>query len=266
VSPAAPPPGSDPVRAARELLKPALLELQRIKAPPPFVTRVLDRVAAATSALYAAETEATTPAGVNASLVLALDELTRALDALHERPPQLHALDSPATSVARALAVIYPRVRVSERQRRAAVLAEAVPNDERRALVAMADRLEAERRITPLRVERAVEQRTAGQRVRVEVDVGVLSASNFYAGVAADVSAGGVFVSTTEPLREGTEVALYFTLDGGHTLHAEGLVRWTRPKGGELPPGMGVAFSRLSDDDRRAIADFCSNRPPLFHD
>ena len=102
--------------------------------------------------------------------------------------------------------------------------------------------------------------------MRVEVDVGVLSASNFYAGVAADVSPGGVFVSTTEPLPEGTEVELYFTLDGGRTLHAEGAVRWTRSKNRDQPPGMGVAFTTLSDDDRRLIADFCGNRPPLFHD
>ena len=242
-----PPSGSEPARAARELLKPALLELQRIRKPTPLVSGVLDRVAAATSALYAAETEATSPAGVNAGLVQALDELTRALDALHERPPQLQELDAPATSVARALAVIYPRVRVSERQRRAVALVDAVQNDERRA--------------APERVE----QRTA-DRVRVEVDVGVLSASNFYAGVAADVSAGGVFVSTPEPLKEGTDVELYFTLDGGRTLHAEGTVRWTRPKSGGEAPGMGVAFTALSDDDRRVIADFCGNRPPLFHD
>lgn len=248
MSPAAPLPGSDPARAARELLKPALLALQRIPKPTPLVTGVLDRVAAATSALYAAETEATSPAGVNAGLVQALDELTRALDALHERPPQLQELDAPATSVARALAVIYPRVRVSERQRRAVALVDAVHHDERGEAPA------------------GVEQRAAGRRVRVEVDVGVLSASNFYAGVAADVSPGGVFVSTTEPLPEGTEVELYFTLDGGRTLHAEGAVRWTRSKNGDQPPGMGVAFTTLSDDDRRLIADFCGNRPPLFHD
>jgi uncharacterized protein (TIGR02266 family) len=264
VSLGSPPPGSDPARAARELLKPALLELQRIAKPSPLVTGVLDRVAAATSALYAAETEATTPAGVNASLVQALDELTRALDALHERPPQLHALDASATSVARALALIYPRVRVSERQRRAVTLADAAPTDERRADVPLA-RAEAARSVPPAR-EGIVEQRAAGQRVRVEVDVGVLSASNFYAGVASDVSAGGIFVSTTEPLPEGTEVALYFTLHGGHTLHAEGVVRWTRPQHGDQPPGMGVAFRRLTDDDRRVIGDFCGNRPPLFHD
>lgn len=255
MSVAGPPPGSsDPARAARELLKPALLELQRIRKPTPLVTGVLDRVAAATSALYAAETEATSPAGVNAGLVQALDELTRALDALHERPPQLQELDAPATSVARALAVIYPRVRVSERQRRAVALVDAAQNEARRG--------------APEHAEggQRVEQRTAGRRVRVEVDVGVLSASNFYAGVAADVSAGGVFVSTTEPLLEGTEVELYFTLDGGRTLHAEGTVRWTRPQHGDAPPGMGVAFARLSDDDRRVIADFCGNRPPLFHD
>jgi len=259
-----PPPGEDPARAARELLAPALAELQRNRAPTALGTHALDHVAAAMSALYGAEAESRTEAAATASLRRALDELTRALDELHERTPGLHALDGPATAVARAMALLYPRVRLSERQRRGVVMAESVPSNERRALVAMADRIDAAHRggdETP-----AAEQRAAGHRVRVEVDVGVLSESNFYTGVAADVSAGGVFVSTPEPLPVGTDVALYFTLGEGSTLHAEAIVRWVRPKTSDLPPGMGVAFTRLSDGDRRTIADFCAHRPPLFHD
>lgn len=236
-------PGSDPAHAARELIKPALSALERVAGSTPLATRVLNHVAAAMSALYAAEAEATTETAVTKSLRQALDALTRALDALHERAPNLHALDAPATAVAQALALLYPRVRVSERQRRTASLGGAAP-------------------FTP----HFPEQRLAGQRVTVEVDVGVLSESNFYAGVSADVSTGGIFVSTTDPLPEGTEVALYFTLGGGHTLHAEGTVRWTRGRSDDFSPGMGVAFTRLSDEDRRAVADFCGNRPPLFHD
>lgn len=259
-----PPAGDDPARTARELLAPALAELQQSTSPTPLGTRALDCVAAAMSALYGAEREAATEARVTASLRQALDELTRALDALHERTPGLHALDGPATAVARAMALLYPRVRLSERQRRGVVMAESVPSHERRALVAMADRIDAEHR-APERTP-APELRTAGHRVRVEVDVGVLSESNFYTGVAADVSAGGVFVSTPTPLPVGTDVALYFSLGDGATLHAEAVVRWIRAKTSDLPAGMGVAFTRLSEDDRRTIADFCAHRPPLFHD
>jgi len=259
-----PPPGEDPARAARELLAPALSELQRRPATSELHTRVLDRIASSMSALYAAEAESSTEQRVNTSLRQALDELTKALDALHERPPGQHLLDGPATAVAQALALLYPRVRLSERQRRGVVMAESVPSHDQRALVAMADRLDAEHRATE--VAPAPPEQRSVQRVTVEVDVGVLSESNFYAGIAADVSLGGVFVSTRSPLPVGTEVALYFTLGEGATLHAEGVVRWTRPKSTDLPAGMGVAFTRLSDKARRTIADFCAQRPPLFHD
>jgi uncharacterized protein (TIGR02266 family) len=258
------PPGDDPARAARELLAPALATLQRGLAPTPLHARVLDRVAASMSALYAAEAEASTEASVNASLRQALDELTRALDALHARPPGPHPLDAPAAAVAQAMALLYPRVRVSERQRRGVVMADSVASHDRRELVAMAGRIDAAYGTSGQSA--AISEQRAGPRVALEVDVGVLSESNFYAGVAADVGTGGVFVSTPAPLPEGTEIALYFSLGEGTTLHAEGTVRWTRVKIGDLPAGMGVAFTRLSDDDRRTIADFCAHRPPLFHD
>ena len=90
-----PPPGEDPARAARELLAPALSELQRRAATSELHTRVLDRIASSMSALYAAEAESSTEQRVNTSLRQALDELTKALDALHERPPGPHPLDGP---------------------------------------------------------------------------------------------------------------------------------------------------------------------------
>jgi len=258
------PPGEDPARAARELLAPALAVLQRGMAPTALHARVLDHVAASMSALYAAEAESSTEASVNTSLRQALDQLTRALDALHERVPGLHPLDASAAAVAQALALLYPRVRVSERRRRGVVMADSVASRDRRELVAMADRLDAAYQAAGQPA--TVTEQRAGPRVAVQVDVGVLSESNFYAGVAADVCTGGVFVSTPAPLPEGTEVALYFSLGDGATLHAEGIVRWTRSKTSDLPAGMGVAFTLLSDDDRRTIADFCAHRPPLFHD
>lgn len=260
------PPGADPVRGARELLTVALNMLQALQQPPPDVRKALDYVAAASSALYVAQNEARTESSSLAELRTALDALTRALDILHSRPTFVAGLDTVASAVAQALALLYPRVRMSERQRKGVVLPGQLPSMDRRALVEMADRIAAERRELPPKTERLADQRLAGPRVTVEVDVGVLSESNFYAGVAADVSAGGVFVGTRDPLAVGTEVALYFTLEGGRTLHAEGTVRWVRAGDANDVPGMGVAFSRLSDEDRRAIADYCANRPPLVHE
>jgi len=255
---------SDPVHRARELLTVALAALQQIPARDADLASVLDHVAAASSALYAAEAELVTETEALAALREALDELTRALDLVHARTTFAPGLDTIAASVAQALALLYPRVRSKERQQRTvppgASLRPPLPGDGRRFSEEQthAGRAANEHGASPF-----TEQRVAGQRVTVVVDVGVLSASNFYVGMTADVSAGGVFVSTSAPLAVGTEVALFFTLGSDETLTAEGVVRWTRS---DEPAGMGVAFTGLASRDRRAIADYCANRPPLFHD
>lgn len=262
-------PSPDPVHRARELLTVALSTLQQIPERDGDLASVLDHLAAASSGLYAAEAELPAEAEALVALRGALDELTRALDMLHARTTFVAGLDTIATAVAQALALLYPRVRSRERQLR--TLPPLVPRpssrgrgSESRAARARTSEADATRLAEAERDgQRLGEQRTAGQRVTIVVDVGVLSASNFYAGVTADVSTGGVFVSTTAPLSVGTDVALFFTLGGDRTLATEGTVRWTRQ---DEPAGMGVAFTHLGEGDRRAIADYCANRPPLFHD
>src|SRR6185436_5550560 len=106
----------------------------------------------------------------------------------------------------------------------------------------------------------------ATERVPVEVDIGLLSDSNFYTGLSEDISSGGVFVATARPLPPGTTVTLYFTLPDGRPVRAEGTVRWAREGKDGRSAGMGVGFSTLDLDDRRAIADYCAKRPPLFHE
>ncbi len=252
-------PSSDPVHRARELLTTALATLQKIPERDADLASVLDHVATASSALYAAEAELTADVEALDALRGALDALTRALDMLHARTTFVPGLDTVVTAVAQALALLYPRVRSRERQLRTLPpLASRSPGrrDGNRGRSPRTDAASAQR-------DGVADQRTAGARVTIEVDVGVLSASNFYAGVTADVSAGGVFVSTNAPLAVGTEVALFFTLGGDRTLSAEGTVRWTRE---DEPAGMGVAFTHLEEEDQRAVADYCANRPPLFHD
>lgn len=250
---------SDPVHRGRELLTVALATLQKIPERDRDLANVLDHVAAASSGLYAAEAELTAEAEALDALRGALEELTRALDMLHARTTFVPGLDTVATAVAQALALLYPRVRSRERQLHTLPPLGAPPSARRGESRSRAPSADPAARAG----ERAADQRTAGERVTIVVDVGVLSASNFYAGVTADVSAGGVFVSTDAPLAVGTEVTLFFTLGSERTLSAEGTVRWTRQ---EQPPGMGVAFTRLEEGDQRAIADYCANRPPLFHD
>jgi uncharacterized protein (TIGR02266 family) len=160
------------------------------------------------------------------------------------------------------MSLLFPVMQPLSRKRRPVVLPEAVPSVDRRALGALGDKLaESERDGAAARPEQRKNERAV-----LEVDVGLLSDSNFYVGLAEDVSSGGVFVSTPTPLPADTDVTLFFVLGSGPTLKAEGRVRWLRAPESGGTPGMGVAFTRLGDEERAAIEAFCSERPALFHE
>ncbi|HEY4103806.1 MAG TPA: TIGR02266 family protein [Polyangiaceae bacterium] len=103
-------------------------------------------------------------------------------------------------------------------------------------------------------------------RVFFEVDIGLSSESNFYAGLTSDVSSGGVFVCTHQPAASGSEVTLFFVLPSGYSVEVTGVVRWTRTASEDSAPGMGVAFTHLKAADLAAIAEYCGYRAPLFHE
>ncbi len=109
--------------------------------------------------------------------------------------------------------------------------------------------------------------RRGSDRVVLEVEVGFVSESNFYAGLSMDVSTGGLFVATWQAHPVGTRVLLSFVLPGGKTVTTPGVVRWVRAAGDDdAPPGMGVAFSGLSPDDLSSIEAFCKRRQPMYYD
>jgi uncharacterized protein (TIGR02266 family) len=258
---------ADAARAARASLLPVLDELQHVVAGP-FAGRALEHVARATSALYAAETEPEGSAALGDALRTVLAELPHALEALHEAPPGWEPMNRLLEQVARALSVVHPVAQPVSRRRRPVVLPGGVPSVDRRILAAMGERRQEpgpEAWPETVRMHPETEHRR-DTRVIVEVDVGLLSDSNFYTGLAEDVSRGGVFVATQEPLPPGTIVLLFFVLAGGRTLRAEGVVRWLRSAATSAAPGMGVAFTSLGDEERQAIEAFCAERPALFHD
>lgn len=68
---------------------------------------------------------------------------------------------------------------------------------------------------------------------------------------AADVSPGGIFIRTKEPLPVGTQMRFEFQLrDATPLITGDGTVVWTRENDPARPnaaPGMGVRFDRLGD-------------------
>lgn len=111
------------------------------------------------------------------------------------------------------------------------------------------------------------EEHRASKRVSIEVELHLASESHFFSGLSGDISEGGVFVSTYRALAQGSLVDLEFSLPGSeHPLHARGEVRWHRDATPHGPPGVGISFDELSEDDREAIQRFCTMRPPLYYD
>lgn len=257
-------------RQGREALATALLSLQTANIAESLLERAVEQTAAASSALYNAEAASPTEEAAASFVHKAAESLQRVLSdvtVLRQSYPELEVV---ATSIARTLALLYPALQHSLRQRRARLPADGLSDSQRMELRSMAG---FPRAPTPsgrpqppsgfLGGERRAPSTT---RAFVEVEIGLSSDSNFYTGLSLDVSSGGVFVATYEPAAPGTSVALYFVLPDGHVVNAEGVVRWTRAAAGDSPPGMGVAFVAISGDSLGHIQSFCASRAPLYFD
>lgn len=109
------------------------------------------------------------------------------------------------------------------------------------------------------------DERRSTQRRKLEVEVSLTSESNFFAGLAGDVSAGGIFVSTYELRPVGTKLDVVFSL-AETVIEARGTVRWVQEPREGVSPGMGVQFETLSSQDREKIEGFCQERAPLYYD
>ncbi len=110
-------------------------------------------------------------------------------------------------------------------------------------------------------------ERRIQDRVEMEVDIGLHSATQFYAGLSNDISEGGIFVSTVKPMPVGSQLSITFVLPGGHTVSTRGRVAWlSSPRDDDGRPGMGVRFERLEDEHRHAIEKFLRYRPAMLHE
>ena len=144
----------------------------------------------------------------------------------------------------------------------AAMAAEAAAHDPLAPLELTSESVPAEMRPTLPEVEHRATPRTS-----LVVELHLASDSHFFSGLSGDISEGGVFVSTYRDLATGTPVDLEFSLPGSdRVMKAKGEVRWHRSASPDVPPGVGIAFEELTDEDRALIHRFCTLRPPLYYD
>src|SRR3954465_16089266 len=94
-------------------------------------------------------------------------------------------------------------------------------------------------------------RREMRQPVTLKIKFKSASLDQFIERYSVDVSKGGIFIRTKEPLAVGTQMKFEFQLrDASPLIAGEGTVVWTRendPSRPAIAPGMGVRFDRLAD-------------------
>ena len=108
-------------------------------------------------------------------------------------------------------------------------------------------------------------ERRQHQRIPVGVAVDFESEHNFFAGVTCDISEGGLFVASDEPLDVGDEVELNLMLPGDLEVVARGAVRWTLRREG-ADAGYGVQFTSIDERSLAAIRQFVQEREPMLYE
>lgn len=107
------------------------------------------------------------------------------------------------------------------------------------------------------------------ERFVVELQVNVHSEHNLYAGLAENISAGGLFIAThqLQPVGSRIEVSLRMP-DSDEQFQIVGEVRWVRVynEHSDTSPGFGVRFTELPAGAAAAIGRFLGQREPLFFD
>ena len=91
----------------------------------------------------------------------------------------------------------------------------------------------------------------------------------FYNGFSENIEEGGIFIATFDPKPVDAKVVVNFKLPGGHRVTARGVVQFVKEYNTlapETPPGMGVKFTDLLKEDKKAIERFLQKREPVFYD
>ncbi len=103
---------------------------------------------------------------------------------------------------------------------------------------------------------------------RIDVELGIHSASNFYKGLGGNdvLDAGGIFVATYKVLKIGATVNLRVLLPGDYEFNAIAVVQWTRAAGDGSEPGFGARFTQIAAEGQKLVHRYARNREPMFYD
>jgi uncharacterized protein (TIGR02266 family) len=85
-------------------------------------------------------------------------------------------------------------------------------------------------------------------RLPISLEVSYRTAGAFLVSYSINLSKGGLFLETAQPLTVGEHVALSFDVPGVGHLEVQGVVAWVRTGTLDgLPDGMGIQFEQLDE-------------------
>jgi len=97
-----------------------------------------------------------------------------------------------------------------------------------------------------------------GAKLQLRIKFRSEDLNGFVERYGSDVSPGGIFIRSRQPLAVGTRVLFSFSsLNGEPLLVGEGTIVWVRQPEGDGPggnPGMGIRFDSLDNDSRARLA------------
>ena len=104
-----------------------------------------------------------------------------------------------------------------------------------------------------------VENNRTNQRIETNIDILYSESGAFIKSHTLNVSNGGLFLETEDPLPIDSEVTLRMRLPGEtEPMEIQGYVVWSNPKGknNAFPSGMGIQFIGMNSEQRMKIDVF----------
>ncbi len=104
-----------------------------------------------------------------------------------------------------------------------------------------------------------------------DIRVGVASDHRLFVGLTSNISAGGLFIATEEPLKRGDKVDVRFSVPGSdYVFDKKATVCWTRPieaVGNDASrAGAGVQFDTLTEEEQKILNAFLQVHDAIFFD
>jgi len=99
-----------------------------------------------------------------------------------------------------------------------------------------------------------MENRRKHDRIGKEVKSEVHTDEGMTFSTSQDLSQGGIYISTPEPVEAGSPVDLTLDIKGEEPVHVKGIVRWIKSEEDtSKKAGMGIEFIDISDSQLMII-------------